>query len=158
MEWDGLKKHDRELTEEKDAANVALAEAHATELGKAELLSKANDSINDLKLKLEGLEETLSEAKAREETLTKDLEAEKQQRKNEAANHKDVVDGQNRWVGRLVDVAGRMTAQLATMGMPNVRYAPERSGTTKRQADPVLRGCPQGLGAASLQPGGSPGR
>ena len=33
-------------------------------LSKAEQLSKANDSINDLKLKLEGLEETLSEAKA----------------------------------------------------------------------------------------------
>ena len=36
----------------------------------------------------------------------------------------------NRWIGRLEDVAGRIIAQLATMGMPNVRYAQERSGTT----------------------------
>ena len=72
----------------------------------------------------------LTEAKAREGTLAKELETEKQLRKNEAANHKDVVDGQNRWVGHLVDVAGRITVQLASMGMPNVRYAPERSGTT----------------------------
>ena len=38
----------------------------------------------------------LSEAKAREETLAKDLEAEKQLWKNEAANHKDFVEGENR--------------------------------------------------------------
>ena len=36
----------------------------------------------------------------------------------------------NRWIGHLEDVADRITAQLATMGMPSVRYAPERSGTT----------------------------
>ena len=36
------------------------------------------------------------EAKAREETLAKDLEAEKQLRKNETANHKDFVEGENR--------------------------------------------------------------
>ena len=70
-------------------------EAQGAVLGKAEQLPKANDSIKDLKLKLEGLEETLSEAKAREETLAKDLEAEKQLRKNEAANHEDFVKGEN---------------------------------------------------------------
>ena len=40
------------------------------------------------------------------------------------------MDGENRWIGCLEDVAGRITAQLATMGMPSMRYAPERSGTT----------------------------
>ena len=73
--------------------NGALAEAQATVLGNAELLSKANDSITDLKLKLEGLEGTLSEVRAREETLTKDLENEKQLRRNDAANHEDYVKG-----------------------------------------------------------------
>ena len=67
----------------------------------------------------------LSEAKAREETLAKDLEAEKQLRKNETANHKDFVEGENRWIGRPEDVARRITTQLATMGMPNVKYTPE---------------------------------
>ena len=69
----------------------------------------------------------LSESKAREETLAKDLEAEKLQWKNEAASHKDFVEGENRWISRLEDVAGRITMQLATMGMPNVRYTPERN-------------------------------
>ena len=77
MEQDRLKKEVLELTEEKDTAKGALADAQAAVLGKAELLSKANDSINDLKLKLEGLEGKLSEAGAHEETLNKDLEEEK---------------------------------------------------------------------------------
>ena len=75
------------LAKEKDTINGALIEAHAAVLGKAEQLSKANDSIKDLKLELEGLEGTLSEVKAREETLTKSLETERQLRKNDATNH-----------------------------------------------------------------------
>ena len=71
----------------------------------------------------------LSESKSWEETLTKNLEEEKQLRANEDTSHQDYVAGENRWISRLDDVAGRVTSQLATMGMPNVRYAPERSGT-----------------------------
>ena len=106
---DELKKQALKLTGESDAAKGALADTQAAVLGKAELLSTANNSIRDMKLKLEGLEGMLSEAKAREETLAKDLEAEKQLRKNEAANHKDFLEGENRWISRLVDVAGRIT-------------------------------------------------
>ena len=51
----------------------------------------------------------LSEAKVREETLAKDLEAKKLHRRNEAASHKDFVEGENRWISRLEDVAGRIT-------------------------------------------------
>ena len=50
-------------------------------------------------------------------------------RANEAASHQDYVAGENRWISHLEEVAGRVTSQLATMGMPKVRYAPERSGT-----------------------------
>ena len=37
------------------------------------------------------------------------------------------MEGENRWIGRLKGFAGRITMQLATMGMPNVRYTPERN-------------------------------
>ena len=37
------------------------------------------------------------------------------------------MEGETRWISRLEDVAGRITTQLATMGMPNVRYTPERN-------------------------------
>ena len=69
----------------------------------------------------------LSEAKTREGTLAKELEAEKQLRKNEGLNFAGHVEGENRWLDRLATVANQATAQLATMGMPDVRYAPERS-------------------------------
>src|SRR4051812_43195428 len=71
----------------------------------------------------------LSGSKAREETLTRSLEEEKQLRANEAASHQEYVVGENRWISCLEDIAGRVTSQLAIMGMPNMRYAPERSGT-----------------------------
>ena len=84
------------LSDEKDTLNGALVEAQGAVLDKAGQLSEANNSIKDLKLKLEGLEGMLSESKAREEILAKDLEAEKLQRKNEAASHKDFMEGENR--------------------------------------------------------------
>ena len=77
VERDGLKDHALKLAKEKDTLNGALVEAQGAVLGKAEQLSKASDSIKDLKLKLEGLEETLLEVRAREETLTKDLDEER---------------------------------------------------------------------------------
>ena len=61
--------------------------------------------------------------------MTRSLEEEKQLRANEAASHQEYVVGEDRWIIRLEDIAGRVTSQLATMGMPHVRYAPERSGT-----------------------------
>ena len=42
--------------------------------------------------------------------MAKDLEAEKLQRRNEAASHKDFVEGKNRLISRLEDVADRITA------------------------------------------------
>ena len=35
------------------------------------------------------------------------------------------MKGENLWLSRLAAVADRTTTQLATMGMSNVRYAPE---------------------------------
>ena len=96
VERDGLKDQALKLAKEKDMLNGALVEAQGAVLGKAEQLSKANDSIKDLKQKLEGLEGMLSEGRAQEEALAKDLETEKQLRKDETANHKDFVEGENR--------------------------------------------------------------
>ena len=53
------------------------------------------------------------------------MEDEKQLRRKDAANHEDYVAGENLWISRLADIAGRTTTQLATMGMPNMRYVPE---------------------------------
>ena len=71
------------------------------------------------------MEGKLSEATAREETLNKALETEKQLRSDDAAAHKDYVGSVNLWISRLIDVAEKLTAQLAVMGMPDVRYSQE---------------------------------
>ena len=42
--------------------------------------------------------------------MTRSLEEEKQLRANEAASHQDYVAGENRWINRLEDVAGRVTS------------------------------------------------
>ena len=125
LERDGLKKEALGLTEERDTANHTLADAQAAVSNKAKLLSEANGSIDDLKRKLEGLEGKLSDARACEETLNKALEDEKQLRSNDAANHEDYVKSVNLWISRLVNVAERLTMQLAAMGMLNFRYSPE---------------------------------
>ena len=126
-ERDGVKEQALKLSQEKDTLNGALTEAQGAAVSRAGELSEANKSFKDLTLKLEGLEGMLTEAKAREGTLAKELETEKQLRKNEALNLKEHVEGENRWLDRLATVANQADAQLATMGMPDVRYAPERS-------------------------------
>ena len=80
-----------------------------------------------MKQKLEGLEKTLTEATAWEGALTKSLAEERQLWKNDAANHADFMKGEDLWISRLADVANRITKQLASMGMPEVRYAPKPS-------------------------------
>nr|XP_020186146.1 coiled-coil domain-containing protein 157-like [Aegilops tauschii subsp. strangulata] len=123
LEREELKKKILELTEERDTANRAPADSQVTIFDKAKLLSEANDSINDLKVKLDSLEGKLSEAGAREETLNKALEDNKRLRNDDAAEHKDYAKSVNLWISRLVDIAGRFTAKLAVMGMPDVRYS-----------------------------------
>ena len=81
MERDGLKEQALKLSQEKDMLNSALTEAQGAAVSRAGELSEANKSIKDLRLKLEGLEGMLTEAKAREGTLAKELETEKQLRK-----------------------------------------------------------------------------
>nr|XP_020166211.1 arginine and glutamate-rich protein 1-like [Aegilops tauschii subsp. strangulata] len=95
LERDGLKKEILELTEERDTGNRTLADSQVVISDKAKLLFEANDSINDQKLKLDGLEGTLSEAGAHEETLNKALEDERQLKKDDAAAHKDYVASVN---------------------------------------------------------------
>ena len=110
VERDGLKNQVQALSKKKDTLNSALTEVQGAVLSRAGELSEANNSIKDLKLKLEGLEKMLSEARAREETLTKNLEEEKQLRKNEALNFMDHVEGENRWLDHLATIANQAAA------------------------------------------------
>ena len=55
VERDGLKEQALMLSQERDTLNGALTEAQGATVGRAGELSEANNSIRDLRLKLEGL-------------------------------------------------------------------------------------------------------
>nr|XP_040249539.1 protein KASH5-like [Aegilops tauschii subsp. strangulata] len=92
VERDGLKDQARKLAKEKDTLNSALIEAQAAVLGKV---------------------------KAREDTLTKNLEKERQLRKNDAAYHEDFVKGENFRISRLADVAEFSRPGIMSSPSPN---------------------------------------
>nr|XP_020153351.1 translation initiation factor IF-2-like [Aegilops tauschii subsp. strangulata] len=111
----------REAQEEQKVAQGELAER------KCELILKQADIEKAQELKLDGLEGTLSEVRSREETLTKDLEEEKRQRRDGATEYEEYAKGMNLWIGCLVDVAGKLTAQLAVMGVPDIKLSEDRN-------------------------------
>ena len=81
MAQDELKEQALKLSNKKSTLNSALVEAQGAVINRAGELSEAQNSVRDLKLKLEDLEKMLSESRAREETLTKSLVEEKQLRR-----------------------------------------------------------------------------
>nr|XP_020194064.1 tol-Pal system protein TolA-like [Aegilops tauschii subsp. strangulata] len=87
----------RQAHEELKVAQDLLAERKLELVMKQADIEKAEAEAREQAAKdeLEGLERTLSEARAREETRAKNLEKERQLRKNDAANHADFVKGEN---------------------------------------------------------------
>nr|XP_020168549.2 leucine zipper transcription factor-like protein 1 [Aegilops tauschii subsp. strangulata] len=73
LELEELRKETLKLKKDRDMTAHTLAELQVTISDKKKLLSKANDSIADLRLKLETHEKMLSESRARELTLAKEL-------------------------------------------------------------------------------------
>nr|XP_040244081.1 uncharacterized protein LOC109741338 [Aegilops tauschii subsp. strangulata] len=105
-----------------------LDKAHKDPRAAQDVLAERDLALVMKQADIEKAEELVKQEAAQAEAA-RDLEAEKQQRKNKAGNHKDFVEGENRWIGRLEDVAGRITTQLATMGMASVRYTPKRNAS-----------------------------
>src|SRR3989337_3430407 len=92
---------------------------------KANRLSSAEYAIADLRLKLDTLEKTLEDNRARERALIKDLQNEKSLLKSATAAQADYEKGVTIWPERLIDIAERLTAQLASMGLPSFKYSSE---------------------------------
>ena len=124
-----LEKHREEvstLKSDRDKTIDTLAGLQVTISDKTKLLSKANVSIADQKLKLSTLEETLEGSRACERILAKDLKDEKLLLESAAATHNDYVAGVGIWIERLIDTAERLTTQLSIMGIPYFRFSTTR--------------------------------
>nr|XP_040256261.1 actin cytoskeleton-regulatory complex protein pan1-like [Aegilops tauschii subsp. strangulata] len=137
---DAEAKADKIAAEEADvekAQEAAKGQAAKDEAAQHQDQAKLNSQEEDLVAREGELAATLSgkdeevkklatqwtqelEQRAREETVTKALEDERQLRRNDTADHEEYVKGENLWISRLADVAGKITTKLAAMGMPNV--------------------------------------
>ena len=113
------------LKDDREKALYDLAEMQTTISDKTKLLSKVNKFIDDLKLKLDSQEKMLSESKAREQLLAKDLADKQLLLRTAASSHNKLVESTKLWTSHLVDVAEKLTAQLTAMGMPNFRFSHE---------------------------------
>ena len=67
----------------------------------------------------------VSETRAREQTLIKELADEKLLLQDAASTHNELVASTKLWTGCLVDVAERLTMQLSAMGMSSFRFSHE---------------------------------
>nr|XP_020161817.2 neurofilament medium polypeptide-like [Aegilops tauschii subsp. strangulata] len=85
----------RQANEELKAAKGKLAKRDVELTMKLADIKKAQEAAEGLAAATEAAR-TQHQSKAREKILAKDLEAEKLERKNEAASHKDFVEGENR--------------------------------------------------------------
>src|SRR3989337_3794778 len=92
---------------------------------KTKQLSSADDAIADLRLKLDTLEKSLEDSRARERALSKDLQVDKNLLKSTTAAQADYEKGVTIWTERLIDFAEKLTAQLASMGLPNFKNSSE---------------------------------
>ena len=113
------------LKDDREKTLYDLAEMQTTISDKTKLLSKANESIDDLKLKLGSQEKMVLESKAREQILAKDLVDEQLLLRTAASSHNKLMESMKLWTSHLVDVAEKITMQLTAMGMPNFRFSHE---------------------------------
>ena len=105
------------LKESAQKAAYTLGELQSSLSSKNTELQAAGDVNADLKLKLSTLEGTLEIAREKERILLGDLEDEKKLLADAEEKFVQLRNSLALWTDRLVDVAERLTVQLATMGM-----------------------------------------
>lgn len=119
----------RVLKESAQKAAYSLGGLQSSLSSKNKELQAAGDVNADLKLKLATLEGTLEVAMEKERLLLKDLEDEKKMLAD--AEEKFLqLNSLALWTDKLVDVAERLTVQLATMGMKNWGFSVSQKEAT----------------------------
>jgi hypothetical protein len=118
------------LESERKKVTHTLAEMQITVAKKNDLLSAANDSIEDLKLKLTTLEERLDDARKREELLAAALQKEKSLLQNAVATHGKFRENVGIFTDRLADAAANIDKELTTMGVQDFGYSTDKNMQT----------------------------
>ena len=95
-----------------------------------DLLTAANDSIEDLKLKLTTLKGTLDSAKEREELLVTELQKERSLLQNAVATHQKFRDNVGIFTDKLADAAANIDKELTAMGVRDFGYPTDKNTQT----------------------------
>jgi hypothetical protein len=132
LETDLKANGDRLSTLESERAKVThtLAEMQVTIAKKNDLLAAANDSIEDLKLKLTTLKESLDNAVKREKLLATELQKEKSLLQDAVATHRKLRENVGIFTDRLASAAVDIDKELTAMGVLDFGYPADESTQT----------------------------
>nr|XP_020166580.1 uncharacterized protein LOC109731614 [Aegilops tauschii subsp. strangulata] len=111
------------LKEEAWKAELHLADVQSHLSSKTQSLEAANNNISDMTASIGSLEQTAESLESRQQLLSKVLENAKRLRQYAEDRLKNRVDMINLWIKSLVDVAERLGAQDAVMGMDGLVYS-----------------------------------
>jgi hypothetical protein len=112
-----------------EKATHTLAELQTSVSAKNPEHIKANDVIEDHKMKVTTLAKSLDAAKEREKILMKDLQNEKALLASAANSLNELKSAYKLWTDRLGVFAENLTAQLSAMGLPKYRYSTTEGDT-----------------------------
>jgi chromosome segregation ATPase len=121
-----LKANGEELSKfksEREKVLYDLTEMQVTIAEKDKKLIAANNSIEDLTLKLATLSKTLDDLRTRERTLTTELQNQKGLVEEATFAHGEYKKGVEIWTEKLVDVALKLQAELINMGLHNYAFS-----------------------------------
>ncbi|KAE8769293.1 hypothetical protein D1007_59139 [Hordeum vulgare] len=142
LDLEGFGKEISTLRMEREKTLSSLVEIQIAASNETAQLDIANASLADLKRRLATLEGALESGKDRERDLTKDLEGEKVKIADATIAQGNYATGVQTWTKRLADVAGRLTLQLSTMGLPGFHHEghgrPIQDASGDHETDPTL--------------------
>lgn len=111
------------LKEEAQKAKTFLEEVQSQLSSKSQDLDTANGAISDMKARLGSLEREIESAGARDKLLMSDLNTARTLQKDAEYRLANQVEQRDLWIKSLVDIAERLTAQIAYMSMKSWAFS-----------------------------------
>jgi hypothetical protein len=116
----GSAKEAAALKEEAQKAEILMKEVQLQLPSKGQAFDTANDTITGMKARLGTLERMIESAVVHEKQLIRDLENTRVLQKDAEDKLANQVQQRDLWIKSLVDIAERLTAQIAMMGMESI--------------------------------------
>ncbi|KAM3365945.1 hypothetical protein ACQJBY_015498 [Aegilops geniculata] len=119
----GSAKEVKAFKEEGRQVELHLDDVQSQLSSKTQSLEAANSNISDMTTRIGSLEQSAESLESRQQLLSKELQNAKRLRQDAEDKLKNQVDMSNLWIKSLVDIAERLGAQAAAMGMDGQVYS-----------------------------------